>query len=243
MSAQNSGVDTSTAVAIVGLALAWLLYRLERAATRRREIRAARAVLVGVERGMVGGLGEELGWGERYFATNYTEEVALRAGFDTGKSVLERSYQQVLVVPTAPLEALIGSGYAGDLVTEPTVYYANLGLWHLAVFNQLVEQQTALVAQHLVEITDPDLDTKRRERIAEAITAQARMLHRRGVGEPFTDEGWYRRLKDSVASDIARLDEELKKALYPAGEARLAVGDAAAVIATLVVASILLATN
>jgi hypothetical protein len=236
-------VSTGTAVAIIGLALAWLLYRLERAATRGREIKAARAVLVGVHRGMVDGLGEEPGWGERYFATNYSDAAALGVALDTGNAVRKGSYQQVLVVPTAPLEALIASGYAGDLITEPTVYYANLGLWHLAVFNQLVEQQTALVGQHLVEIKDPDLAAEQRERIATAVTAQAHMLHRRGVGEPFTEEGWYRRLKDAVACDITRLDRQLRQKWYPVGEARLAVGDAAAAIATLVVVGILVAAN
>lgn len=236
-------MDTAAAVAIIGLALAWFLYRMGRAATRRREIESARAVLVGVKRGMVGGHGDEPGWGERYFVTNWTEELAQNAAADARGSVMNRGYNQVLVVPTAPLEALIGSGYAGDLISEATIYYANLGLWHLEVFNQLVAQQQQLVVTHLAEIVDADLAEARRHVIADAIAAQAGMLHRRGAGEPFTDDGWYRRLKDTVESDIARLEHELLRQWYPVGELRLAVGDTAAALAVLVVAGVLIATN
>ena len=52
-----------------GLVLAWLLYRLEVAVSRRREVSAARAVLVGVKRGMVEGVGrDDVGWAEHYFS-------------------------------------------------------------------------------------------------------------------------------------------------------------------------------
>jgi hypothetical protein len=159
------------------------------------------------------------------------------------EDVLQRKHPQVLVVPTGPLEALISSAHAGDLISEATIYFANIGLWHLEVFNQLVVQQSHLLVQHLVKILDEKLGERRRSLIASAIGSQATVLHRRGIGDPFTDGGWYRQLKESVESDIARLDAELRKRWYPAGERGLVLGDATAAVAVLVLAGILLATN
>lgn len=224
-------MDVPSAVAIIGLALAWLLYRLERAATRGREIDAARAVLLGVKRGMVDGFGDEIGWGDRYFARNWTEEDALKRAMHDIKELMEKRYAQVLVVPTAPVEALIVSTFAADLISEETVFLANIGLWHLEVFNQLVEQQTDMLALHLPDIYDEKVDDRRRYAIAEAIGSHTRLLHRRGVGEPWADDGWYRRLRASVDADLARLERARKAKLYPLGERRLVVGDALAVAA------------
>jgi hypothetical protein len=235
-------MDTA-AVAIAGLAAAWLLYRLERAATRRREITAARAVLVGLWRGMVDGYGGRPGWGELYFTTNYTDEAAAKSGKSMAEDVLRTRRSQVVVVPTGPLEALIASAHAGDLISEATIYFANIGLWHLEVFNQLVVQQSHLLAQHLVRILDERLGERRRSLIANAIGSQATVLHRRGIGDPFTDGGWYRQLKESLQSDIARLDAELRKRWYPAGERGLVFGDATAAVAVLALSVILLATS
>jgi hypothetical protein len=236
-------MESATVVAVIGLALAWLLYRMERAGTRGREIAAARSVLLAVKRGMVDGLADETGWGERYFTTNWTPERAEDAAKAAAEKVLAGGYDQVLVVPTDPLRALIASPHAGDLISEDVVYYANVGLWHLVVFNQLVEQQSQLVAQHLAEIADADTNAQRRDVIARAIGAQARMLHGRGVGEPYTASGWYRRLKDEVNRNIARLDCDREKHAYPPGERRLAVGDMLAALAVMAVGLVLLLEN
>jgi hypothetical protein len=226
-------VDVAGAVAVVGLVLAWLLYRLERAATRRREIDGARAVLLGVKRGMVDGFAGEPGWGDRYFARNWTEDQARERAVHDITELMERRYSQVLVVPTTPLHALIGSSFAGDLISEETVYLANIGLWHLDVFNQLVSQQTTMLAQHLPDVFDEETSAARRYALAEAIGSQARLLHRRGVGEPWSEEGWYRRLRASVDADLERLDRLRRRKLYPSGERRLMVGDIAACAALL----------
>jgi len=230
-------------VAIAGLAAAWLLYRMERSATRRREITSARAVLAGVWRGMVDGHAGGPGWGELYFTTNYTDEAAAKSGKSMAEDLLLSKHPQVLVVPTGPLEALISSAHAGDLISETTVYLANIGLWHLEVFNQLVLQQSHLLAQHLAKILDERLGERRRSLIANAIGSQATVLHRRGIGDPFADGGWYRQLKESIEGDIARLDDELRKRWYPSGERGLVFGDATAAVAVLVLSGVLLATT
>ena len=156
-------------MAVIGLALAWLLYRLERAATRRRDIVAARAVLLSFKRGMVEGADGQKGWGEEYFRARWTEEKALESGSERADGVRNKRWYQVFVVPTEPLRALIASPHAGDLISEDVVYAANLALWHIVVFNQLVEQSTQMNALHLAEIVDPNLDQERREAIAIAI--------------------------------------------------------------------------
>ena len=236
-------MSTSTSVAVIGLAVAWLLYRLERSGVRHREIESASAVLLAVKRGMVGGHDGEPGWGERYFSRNWTEEEAAERARSDVNSVMERHYSQVLVVPTTPLDALIGSAFGGDLISDETLYYANVGLWHIAVFNQLVGMQDALLSQHLSEIFDEDLNVKRRYAIAEAIGSHGRMLHRRGVGEPVGPNGWYLRLSSAVDSDIDRLVSERAKRLYPSGEQRLIVGDLVALVAAAVTVGTLLARH
>src|SRR4051794_14210954 len=85
------------------LALAWLLYRLERLHARHRDQDAALAVLRGVKRGMVERVGRDVGWAEHYFATNYTllpgdPEVKSRVD-ETHAAVLRRDSFQVLPVP------------------------------------------------------------------------------------------------------------------------------------------------
>jgi len=236
------GAETAAAAAIAALAAAWLVYRLERAAARRRQVSSARAVLLGVWRGMVEGHAGGPGWGELYVMTNDAEGAATAAA-SIAQDAPPARYARVPVLPTAPLAALISSAHAGDLVSAETIYFANIGLWHLEVFNQLVVQQSHLVAQYDAKVFEKKLGERRRSLIARAIGSQASVSNRAGVGEPFADGSWYRQLRESLEVDIARLDAERGKRWYPAGERRLAFGDAAAALAVLALAGVLLATN
>lgn len=214
-------VSVGAALALLGLSLAWGLYRLERSASRRRDIDAARGLLLGVKRGMVGG------WGDEYFAQRWTAAAAEGAAQHHKDLVLKRGYEQILVVPTEPLAALVSNPAAGSLISEDTVAAASLGLWHVEGFNQLVGQHSGMLAEYLVEMSDPNTPQARREAIASAIGVQARMLHRRGVGEPDEEGGWYRRLKESVDADLARL-HDLGRRRWTRKEWWLPVGDIAA---------------
>jgi len=242
-------VVDAAAGAVAALAVAWLVYRIERTATRRRDIVSARALLGGLWRGMVDGQAGVPGWGELYATSNHTSNLTSKVTEDaaatssTPEELLLRTCAQLLVVPTAPLGALISSPHAGDLISETTIYFANIGLWHLEVFNQLVVQRSQLLTQYQVRISEKKLGERRRSLIARTLGSQAAALQRRSVVGSSTDGEWYRELKASVESDIARLDAALAKRWYPAGERRLALGDATAMIAVLAVAGILLATN
>ena len=65
------------------------------------------------------------------------------------------------------------------------------------------------------------------------------MLHRIVIGEPDTEAGWYRRLKESVDEDLTRLDTGSKRRWYPLGERRLAFGDLLTIAATASVTTLL----
>lgn len=260
-------MDASVVVAVVGLAVAWLLFRTERAASRRREILSARSLLFGVQRGMVSGHGDRPGWGDEYFNEIWDEDRAKRRARDDYAKVVDGGYEVVFGVPTEPLASLISTPYAGDLISEDVVFRANVGLWRIRNLNQLVDQQTQLITQNLPDIADPripkpdltglsDEEAKakeaevehrvaerlgRRVEIANAIGSQSEMLHLRGVGDANGPEGWYRLLREAVAKNVADLDCEYRQKLYPVGlKTFLAVGDAIAVLAVLAVSAIAL---
>src|SRR5262249_13874900 len=136
------------------------------------------------------------------------------------RRVMRREWDQVLAVPTDPLQALITSPHAGDLISEDAVYYANLGMWHVGVFNQLVTQQSELFARHLSDLVGTGFRRGRRRAIARAVASQSRKLHRDGVGEADEPGGWYRRLREEVETNIARLERDLERRFYPRGEAK-----------------------
>lgn len=187
-----------------GLFLAWVVYRLQSASSRSDEVSAARAVLLAVQHGMVGAESRK-GWGAEYFDTSYADGGGRKRARQDYEMVTKGGYSQVLGVPTAPLVTLIGSPHAGDLIDEQTLYAASIALWHIENFNQLVQQQSQLVAAHLPDIADKRTRTRRRDAIARAFFAQSEMLHSRGVGNAGADEGWYTELCRSVEANIAAL--------------------------------------
>lgn len=65
-------VSLGDALAVTGLAFALLVYGLQTALARRRDLLAARAALMGVRHGMI------QGWGKDFFSTVYGEAEADR---------------------------------------------------------------------------------------------------------------------------------------------------------------------
>jgi hypothetical protein len=185
--------ETSARVvaALVGLfltsaaiALAWLLYRLDRMHARHRDLDGALAVVRGVKRGMVERVDGDVGWAEHYFATVYTgdpgdPELDKRLEEAWASVVERRSPMQVFPVPLAPLQLLVSSP---DLVSDETVFIANVALWRIGVFNQYVRIQEDFNARLAPEIHDPHLDEDRRKAIGHAAGldrgADARLRHR-----------------------------------------------------------------
>jgi hypothetical protein len=219
------------ALAAFGLVLAWLLYRLEVAVSWRREVSAARAVLLGVKRGMVEGVGrDDVGWAEHYFRTGYDAQAAAdRAAVDNA-AVMSRGHSYVFKVPTEPLELLIASPATGELVSDETVFAANVGLWRIGVFNQFVDMQTLFYARFFPDVVSPSTEQDRRAALAMSAEAISTLLHGQGIGEANVTGGWYQRLKAAIDADIARLDHERSVPLLSYRRDRwLALGDLAAI--------------
>jgi hypothetical protein len=217
------------------LALAWFIYRLERATTRRREIASARSVLLAVKRGIVEGmpeLGEYLrGWGEVYFSTIYDGRTAALRANETRKAVEARGWDQVFVVPTEPLE-LLATSAAADLISEETVFAANFALWRVGVFNQLVQKQTQFNARHAAEMVDPATTEGRLRALGVAASNITESIHFDGIGTASAEGGWYARLTAAVTRDVDRLTQLLegRSRWGYRGERHLAIGDVVALL-------------
>jgi hypothetical protein len=229
-------------LATVALALAWLLYRLERLHARHRDLDGALAVVRGVKRGMVERVGNDVGWAEHYFTTVYTAapgdpEVQSRVEA-AHKAVMDGTFGQVYPVPLAPLELLLSSPATGGLISDELVFIANVGLWRVQIFNQFVRMQADFNARFMPEISDGRLDPARRKALAQAAAAIADMLNRWGVGEANVQGGWYARLKRALDADINELREKRARGFFDYARERrwLLVGDLT--MAALVAASI-----
>jgi hypothetical protein len=121
--------------------------------------------------------------------------------------VQQGKYNQVFHAPTEAVTALISSPGAGDLIGARTVERANVGLFWMGIFNQLVALQTAFHAQFLPDIADAELPASRRDAIASAAESISRILHGRGIGGAGAAGGWYHDLKRAVDENVGALDE------------------------------------
>jgi hypothetical protein len=141
-------------------------------------------------------------WGDKYFGCPYSDSDVAAHARVAYVAISERRYSQVFVVPTEPLATLLGSAAAGRWISEQTVEAANVALWRIGVFNQLVDQQTDFNSRHLAEFRDDKLSPPRREVLAKSAEALSRMLHGEGIG----DAEWYQELKRQLAANIKSLD-------------------------------------
>jgi hypothetical protein len=193
-------VSTGDAIALLAITVLWLIYEIQALASSRRDVVGARAVLVGVKHGMVEG------WGELFFSTEWTAENAKRRAQADFDSIQKRTFGQVFLVPTQPIASLLASPAAGDLIRSETIEAANIALYRIGAFNQLVQKQTDFNARHLPDIVDEQLPAPRRKALAHAAYKISYMLHVDGVGTANAAGGWYRKFKDAVESNITALD-------------------------------------
>jgi len=226
----QSVIETLVLVlAALALGVAWLIFRLERWATRRRENDAALSILLAFQRGIAEGmpeLGENYkGWGEIYFSTIYDARTALKRGLDHADAVEKFAWEQVYVVPTESLELLATTTLGGDLISEETIFAANFALWRVHVFNQLVDAQTAFNMRHAAEILDEHTSSVRRSTIAQAAQEIGVGIHSAGIGGAGAPGGWYDRLTKAVEADVKRLRGLQSWSWWRAGERHLAVAD------------------
>jgi hypothetical protein len=191
-------------LAVLGLTLAWTTFRIGHDASTRRETAAARGLLTAVRAGIVEHDGGK-SWGEAYLSTRYTDADAAARAMLASEGVARGTFDQVFVVPTEPLELLARAAPAEGFISVDTVAAANIALWRLHVFNQLVGQQTLFNALHVDEIVDSGTPRERKAALADAARAISFSVHRHGIGMANAERGWYRKLKDGLQRDIDAL--------------------------------------
>jgi hypothetical protein len=231
-------------LALAAIVVAWMVFRVERTASRRDHLVGARNVLIAVHRGMIEGLPEQdiPGWGEIYFKQIYDGRTGLVRGLQSRKDVESRNWDQVFVVPTEPLELLATATGGGELISEETIFAANFALWRVKVFNQFVWAQTRFNVEHGAEIIDPATSRDRLTTLGIVASTISEGIHIDGIGKAAEPSGWYGRLKTAVAADIARLDYLLDAPWWRyRGERRFLIADAAVFVLCMMLAALAVA--
>ena len=179
----------------IGIVVAAMVYRLQRVTLERQQIDATLAALHSVRKGM--GV-----YGEAHFGGDgYSQEAAdVRANQDY-ELVKKGSYYQNFRVPTEPIASLIQQR-EGWLVSRGTIEAANIALWRVGTFNQLVQQQADFNAHHLSEFNDKRLDVVQRESLAIAARNISMMIHHDAIG----DAKWYHRLMAAIDLNVKVLE-------------------------------------
>jgi hypothetical protein len=202
-------IEIITAAAFL---LAWFGFRYERQRRWRGEIDSAYGVLRAVHHGMVQGLmqDEPVGWGQLYFSTIYTPDVAKKRAQETYEKVASRMLDYVLVVPIEPLAMLATTRPQPGLIESSTVSIANIALWRVNAFNQLVRSLDAFLTANAAEICSADTSEDRRHELANAASALSLFVHIDGIGAAnatFTDgsAGWYRSFVNAVSKNLGDL--------------------------------------
>jgi hypothetical protein len=204
-------VSLGDALVLLGIAVAVLLYALERAASQRRDLDAALSLLLAVRDGMP--------WGDLYFGDGYDDAQAIRRAEQDYDLVREGAYGEIFEVPAAPLEALVTNPATGDYIERSTVHAVNVALWQIGVFNQFVRQKTDFNTRHLVEILDEELPEPQRLALARAARSQSQMLHSHGVGI----NPWYANLKRELSANIEVLKHRRSRRWWTRWSIALAV--------------------
>ena len=118
-------------------------------------------------------------------------------------SVMGGSHCQNFRVPTEPIASLIQQSGEGWLISGETIAAANIALWKIGIFNQLVQQQTDFNAFHLAEFSHVNLDLTRRNALAQAAWRLSVTIHQYGIG----DASWYRRLMTALDHNVEALEK------------------------------------
>jgi hypothetical protein len=184
---------------LAGLGLTYVVYRRQRFDSNAQQVRSAIAVLRAVREGMSP-------WGDMHFGgKGYTADSANVRAQDDYRAVKAGGYGQNFRVPTEPLTTLIQQPGEGAFIRRETIAAANIALWRLGVFNQLVQQQTDFNALYLSQ--GQALSDEQREALADAARNISVMIHRDAIG----DASWYRGLMKAIEENIADLERRLER--------------------------------
>ena len=185
----------------VGLGVTYGVYRNQAFNSVMQRVDSTLAILLAVRNGVTP-------WGDLYFAGGYDNDSAARRAEQDHAAVMAHGYAQVYRVPAEALYELVqGSSDGGPLVSRKTIEAANVALWSIGVFNQLVQQQSDFNAVHQADISDESLSPTCREALAKAAEKMSVFIHLRGIG----DVTWYAELKTAIDENIRQLETTKSK--------------------------------
>lgn len=190
------------ALVAIGLSLTYVIYRRQLFDSEMQDLNSTVAALNAVRTGIAST------WGETYFGGGGYDDAAAgeRANF-AHKAIMDGSYAQIFRVPIEPLVSLIRQPGEGRLVSGATIEAANVALWKIGVFNQLVQQQADFNALHLACVPTEGLKDEGRQQLAQAALKISFMIHASGIG----DSRWYRQLIDALDGNVRELEERKKR--------------------------------
>jgi hypothetical protein len=180
----------------IGFVVTVVIYWLQRYHSLRRQIDAAISVLKAVR--------AIDPYGEQHFGKEgYSPRAAdIRAQNDYNQ-IMGKGYFQNFQVPSEPYASLIQNAGNGWPLNDETVETANIALWKITAFNQLVQQQTDFNAMHMAEIVGGTITATERQDLAKSAKAISVMIH----GTAISDTRWYPKLIEELERNIAELEE------------------------------------
>ena len=184
----------------VGFDVTIYIYRRQQLDSEDQRVAATIDVLNGVQKGLTE-------WGDRHFGGDgYLDAEAHRRAEDDYKAIVESqgNYVQNFRVPS---EALVSVINHSDLIDVDTIKAANVALWKIGIFNQLVQQHTDFNARHITEYLAEPLGSDRREVLGRAAEELSYRMHRYGI----EDAGWYKELKRAVDVNITNLEDRRRE--------------------------------
>lgn len=210
----KSHMDTIQASAtFFAIALAWLVFRVERHGHRVREVSAARATL-----STLGNAMED--WGKAYLGNEWDDARVAKAGIDARDAILKGSWYQVFRVPVDALTVVLASSAIGDLITRDVAKATSFARWQVERLNQYVDQQTQLVMNASTTLV---LRPDRRSDMANLVGEQSRMLHAWAIKEA---KPWYVELCEAIDGNRKELETGgLKARFFKSGDCWVWLGD------------------
>jgi len=186
---------------LVGILVAAGVYLRQRFDSDLRQIDATLAVLHSVRRGMAE-------YGDMHFGGHgYDREAATTRSQIDHDCIMDGIRYQNFRVPTEPVISLIQQPEEGWFISRETLEAANIALWRIGQFNQMVQQQTDLLANSLPGITNKKLPIHQREALAEAARKISFTIHFVTIG----DSGWYHQLMDSIDQNVETLQDRRRR--------------------------------
>jgi len=178
-------------IAVAALALAWLIFRLDRRASDSGEVRAATALLRVVREQFFDIIGPA------YFAGIWTPEASERRARGGAGEM-----DQVVILPVAPIAALVADqrGVEAGLISAETMTWGTVALWQLDKINEFIRCQSVFNAVHAPDFFERSrLRRRRREAVVEGSVQISMALHRDVIRD--ARDAWFKPFEQCVDRD------------------------------------------